>query len=380
MWNVRRWSSLLLGLLVCLTACIELEGQRITLDYDEARDHLTVLISYDGIHDPKPDDLEGSIHKLGRFVEGGDVMLVDWFGHIDRKKMREWVEEEEEASPKALEFVRALNENMTVEILGHYRDPSGRIGAVQRIEIAQVSRLMTLANEAINASIIGGSEPRSDHDPMDEVVLEAARTDWEWIGFDGKALVGRTPVPRGWPLARSLFVRAMLDDWAEQVVAFQGGGTLSPDAFLPAIAALSIDQAPGVVAVRLGYREEPTTIRLGMRRGYEDNMAAAVIEAVPTEFDRRLAAELLLDGRVVGGGSVAGFGAVPCEDQVRAVLWARTNGQEDTADRWLMDFGTFWKQTHRHPSAPDSSPGDPEWEEDWGAWYRSVVGAVDPSA
>lgn len=383
MTGVRSWRWGLLWLLPCLTACIELEGQRITIDYDRGRDHLTVLISYDGIHDHEAGDLEESIQKLGRFVDGGDIMLVDWFGHIDRKEMREWSEtvpkEDPEASPEVTELVRALNRNMTVEILGHYRDPRGRIGAIQKIEISQVSRVIELANGAINATIVGDIEPESEREPMGSIFLDAARNGWDWIGFDGKALAGRFPVPEGWAYERSEFVRSLLDYWAEQMDAFQSGDLFSPDAFLPAIAALSIDQAPGMVTVRVGYREEPTTIRLGLRRGYKDNVAGAVIEAVPTQFDRRLSEELLTGDNDVEALSILGLRAIPHEDQVRAVLWARSNGQRDSADRWLVAFKAYWEQRHRYPAAPASRPSDPEWEADWGTWYMTVIGAVDPS-
>lgn len=383
MSEARCWRWGLIGLLSCLAACIELEGQRINIDYDQDRDHLTVLVSYDGIHDHEEGDLEDSIRKLGRFVDGGDIMLVDWFGYIDRTEMRAWLEEVPEENPETRpeirELVRALNRNMTVEILGHYRDPRGRIGAIQKIEISEVSQVIKLANEAINVTIVGDIEPESERDPMESVALHAARDGWDWIDLEGSAFVGRFPVPEGWAFERSEFLRSLLDYWAEQMDAFQSGDLFSPDAFLPAIAALSIDQAPGVVTVRVGYREEPTTIRLGLRRGYKDNVADAVIAAVPTEFDRRLSNVLLGGDDGAGVRPVLGLGPVPHEDQVRAMLWARSNGQREQADRWLVAFKADWERRHRYPIAPASSPSDSEWESDWGRWYMAVIGAVDPS-
>ena len=138
-----RW-RLLAVLLVLLPGCVQLTGQRITWCYDRAKDELQVLIDYDGIHDSGNDNNGKGTEQIPPFVREGNVMLLDWPFQLDMAELRKKADEKAEKSgPELLERDWArLFLSLKTEAVGYYREPDGRIGAVQRITVPRASEFL----------------------------------------------------------------------------------------------------------------------------------------------------------------------------------------------------------------------------------------------
>src|ERR1041385_8311992 len=133
-----RWiATSLIVLLLCLSSCVELTGQRVSWTYDQAADELRILLCYDGIHEANRDAAFGSSEKgadqIPEFMKNGDALFMDWPGTM---RFAEWkaTAGKAEASPQDREYGE-IARAVSVFPVGYYREPDGRIGAAQSIVI-----------------------------------------------------------------------------------------------------------------------------------------------------------------------------------------------------------------------------------------------------
>jgi hypothetical protein len=192
-----RWLGPVALGLACLAvaACVELTGQRITWFHDAANDALVVLVHYDGIHDSKNGD-PARPGTIADFVRDGDVMFADWWGHLDMKKFREQAKEADPLKAGAAQLVLRLR----AEPLGHYREPDGRIGGLQRITISGVSSFVKQANVLFSQVVLQGEVFDPKVLPRSVARMhEAARAGHAWFALRGHSIRFSFPVdPAEW--------------------------------------------------------------------------------------------------------------------------------------------------------------------------------------
>ena len=424
MTTLRRASAaLVLALVALLASCTELDGQRISIRYDAAADVLHVLLHYDGIHE-KNGDSPAAREQVPAFLAGGDVLLLDWFGHVEMKEIRE--EAEKEGTPPAMKaFLHALAGSVKARAVGHYRDPRGRIGAVQHVEVRDASVLVRKANAALNEGILSGHA-----DPewrRTAARMEAgAREGRQWIFLDGHA-VGITFAadPAEWALIRRKAVRDIAREFAEERRKEEGdpgpdGLEEAPPGETPEAAALRIaaaerraaaaraatprDRGFGLaflglspvalvetaesVTFRIGDPGRPSTLRIPLRDVEDHSLDEVVLKAVPRDLDGALADRVL-------GGTAAGDADLldllrwgPPEEKGRVLLLRARNATgegRDAALAGLASFAEAWNRDVGIPRAPvagaqerDGAVPDPKEDPEghlrsWAAWYADVV-------
>ena len=79
-------------------------------------------------------------------------MLLDWFFHLEKELVIRAVESTR--TPPALRRLAEAGLQIRSRAVGHYRDPQGRIGAMQLLTIDQVSQFVELLNAALNEEIL----------------------------------------------------------------------------------------------------------------------------------------------------------------------------------------------------------------------------------
>ncbi len=360
----------LLVLLVC--SCIELTGQRVTLHHDPVGDRLLVLLHYDGISNSEPDKQEKAEEDLRNFVQGGDVMLFDWFLHFPRHDFERRAGDTD-AAPAERALATRLLESVEVTSLGHYRDPNGRLGAAQLVVIHEASAMLAAANAAISEALLGlPAQTKEGHwDRTVRLWHDLAERGHAWLSIEGHSLVCRLRVDEGeWTSGKYRF----LVDLEEMADDDDAGLSFLRRFFSAAL--LSLVQERGEVTVRLGMIDEPHTLRCELRTTYEPNVAVLVKELVPSDLDRELARSLLGEAPAsVPVSHVIAWG--PAEERVRAVLGAAASIDEDRAARcrrWLEAFAHEWNAARRFPEAPVLHENEAAYLELWRAWYRTLVG------
>ena len=356
----------LLALPLILTGCLELTGQRISARYDQASDTLTLLLHYDGIHNNKEADQRSAEKKLREFVRDGDVMLFDWFGHVQFAKLRAARDAGDEL-PEVAALGVALAEHATVQNLGHYRDADGRIGAAQLVVIRRASELLRVANRAIDATI-QAHQGAPDEGWVRTLALwrPLAAAGHDWLAFDGHSLVYEFPVdPIEWSRAKLELLRDLSQEEDRE-----GQFPALGQKFFATVL-FSMEQRAGHVRFRLGDPDRTMTLRCQWRDSYVPNLETVVKELVPTELDVRLAAHLLDGAEDEAMAEVVAFG--PAEESVRAVLHAWGGGDVErsaAAARWLANFAVEWNEAGGFPVAPE--PTD-DVALAWSQWYRELI-------
>ena len=358
----RTQSIVALGLCLplLLTGCVVLSGQRITLHYDAQKDILSLLICYDGVYNSAQDagDAEENLQKL---VQDGNFMLLDWFGQVQPATIRETAGRSS-ADPEEQALLHAFADNLTVQTLGHYRDIQGRIGGAQLVQLKQASKVVKLANEALNVAI-REARPDSDEDMRRtlESMIKAARKGYEWIRIDGHSLTFQCPVNSDELAAhRYELLRQMCEQFGRESGQSSDIGMRTLLHLLTS-APVSIEQSSGHVRLRIGSPERPTTLRIHMGRTYLNNFDEVLVRHVPKNLDVALLEEAL------GKGPAVLPNWAPREHQVRAVLKeARTNKDGSRSSAWLEGFALEWNAAGNWPVAPEKATS----AQDLKAWVR----------
>lgn len=419
----RASAALVLALVALLASCTELDGQRISIRYDAAADVLHVLLHYDGIHEKDGDSPDGR-EQIPAFLAGGDVLLLDWFGHVEMKEIRE--EAEKEGTPPALKaFLRALAGSVKARAVGHYRDPRGRIGAVQHVEVRDASVLVRKANAALNEGILAGREDPEWRRTAARMKA-GAREGRQWIFIDGHA-VGITFAadPAEWALIRRKAVRDVAREYAEERRKEEGDAAPdvpeeAPPGETPEAAALRIAEAerreaaareatprdrglglaflglsPAAlvetaesVTFRIGDPGRPSTLRIPLRDVDDRSLDEVVMRNVPRDLDGALADRVLGVAAAEDPDLLDLLRWGPPEEKGRVLLLRARNatgGERDAAMAGLAAFAEAWNRDVGVPPAPVAGTRDggvviPDPREDpeghlrsWAAWYADVV-------
>ncbi|MBI4879379.1 MAG: hypothetical protein HY812_06920 [Planctomycetes bacterium] len=381
--KTRTWTTAaaLLAVLCAVAGCIVLSGQRITIFHDQAADRLTFLVEYDGVFDSKEAAEEGAEEKLRAFLTNGDVLLIDWFGHIQRELM-EKTAGEPSTPPLRREFLAVLLENLSVKTLGRYRDPEGRVGVAQEVSFEQVSRVLAAANAAISEGILlDESVPPEDWRRTVDRLRAAAKEGRQWLRLEGHSLALAFPVhPAEWARHAREGLLEMFEDWADHNAKEERAAEeADPDWFLRLISSgpVSLLQSMGEVTLRAGDPDGPTTFRVDLREGYRPNLEPQIAALVEADLDRAQA-QVLLAQAAENEPPVAVLPSwAPPEDAVRAVLAVLqgVEGEErEAAAAWLAAFAASWNGAEGFPAAPERGADDAAWAAAWAAWYLDVSG------
>lgn len=365
--------TILAAAVLTLSGCVELTGQRIGWSYDPATDTLTALVFYDGIHDNSKDD--GGARQIEQFVKSGSVMLVDWYAHFELGKIR-GATDDPNADADTRSFAEAIKD-VTVEAIGHYREPDGRIGAAQRITIKNAKKVLTQINAAINRRIVRDAQNGNDAiDPdwgrTQKLIHDGAAAGHSWIALDGHAMRISVPIHNAeWAKQKADILTELMnvDGNDRNAEANQGMRMLRQ---LLAASAVSYAERAGAVDVTIGRTDEPTLVRLDIRDEYEANLDRAVIEHVPVYLDKRINDWVngdQLGEAPAGVAEVLSFG--PPESQVLALIGMTQRPDEaDKAQgfRGLRSFALRWNAADRLPVAPVRHQDIDEWKR----WYDQM--------
>jgi hypothetical protein len=374
--SYRAW--LLLGLvLLTVPACVELTGQRIKWSYDAVKDEIQILLFYDGIHDSGGDQNGQGVEQILKFVQDGDFMLLDWPFHFKRAQAQR---EAEDQAARPVDRDRAkLRLSIRSELIGRYRAPDGRIGAVQRLTIPAAKDFVRRANELISRSILESeTDPHAPLPCTEERIRAAAKAGHAWIALDGQSLRVTLPVePEEWSRAKAEFLKNVTMHVAE---AFGEKGTEEQKrAFLCAIRCLAaapvsyLDEGNRVQFV-IGRRDAPATVRLELRDKYEPSLEKAVEAAVPTDFDKAAAQSLLGRGDASPAVAAALKAGIPEASVGALIRWAKAgdDAQKAAVARRLETWAEQWNRDHRLPEAPKPNPLQVEYLAAWDRWYAEM--------
>ncbi len=338
-----------------------------------AEDRLRLLVHYDGIHEDKEGEEGTGAGQIAEFVADGDLMLLDWFGHLKMKDVREQASRAD--TPPALRaFLACMATSVKTATPGHYRDPEGRIGAVQTVEVERASEFLRLANAALNEVVLVAGSAKGPWERTVARMRAGALADRQWIFLEGHSVGISLPAhPAEWARNKAKFVEEMMKEYGKR----EEEANAFPVQLLAASPISLIESREGVT-LRIGEPARPTTLRFRLRKGTGAGLEEAVRGQAPASVDDALA-DRLLGGKAAAATDVeAILEWGPPEDQVGALLSraARTEGEaREAVLRRLAAWGEEWNQEVGIPEAPGRS-GDGQ-EADlsaWREWYRQMVG------
>jgi len=377
-------------LVLMVTACVRIAGQRFSWYHDQANDTLRILIHYDGIHEGTGRQAKGA-EQIPKFVKDGDILVLDWWGHLEMGPIREKLK-----NGNLLEkMVAKMLTSFQARAAGHYVDPTGRIGALQVITVPKVSRFVKKLNELVCAAAIAGKLADKGMPKTSELQKEEARNRHEWIRLDGHAIHVRIPIhPDEASKAKSDFLLGLVS----RAFAKEGPehkALVRRVVKQIAAAPVSVILEEELLTLVFGYKTRTCTIRLTCRDDYNPKLEDVVKESVTTDLDREFAAALVAQLEATDQGEpprLPGlFGDLeewgPPEEQVRALLAvakAPENGKRlpkmsadatrDKAFAALAVFGKSWNKRGLVPKAPASMEAtDDDWFA-WAQWYTVVTG------
>lgn len=363
--------------------CVVLSGQRMAFRYDKAADQLDILLFYDGIHDD-PDNASGGrdpVKQLADFVANGDIMLLDWFGHL---KLGHLVEEAGAPMnpPAARDFAKVLAEQVKTDPVGHYRDMDGRIGALQIIRIVKASSFIEKANAALNAQIVreGGGDAPTEWRRTTAAMLKAAAAGHQWIALDGSSIVVTLPIDqREWAVAKANFImdKMLLDIVKRTSKDGQEDATKHIQEFAAILqlltsAPMSLEEKPNQLVVRLGTPSQPTHLRTRLTgREYNKDLEGVVEAHVKDNLDQRIKA-VLLDGKTDEmAEAVIAWG--PQELTARVLAQEAVTGNTAAGEK-LSAWAAKWNTDYGLPAAPVVEPSDgAAFITAWTHWYDAMA-------
>lgn len=365
--GLRRSICLAAFVALVVASCVELTGQRIAWFHDVERDELRFILAYDGIHDDEKQ--ESTIlgrgprgkEQLTNFVAAGDVMLFDWFFHLNRARFDALLDTEE-LSPARREFL-AYAKEITVSAAGHYRDHEGRIGALQHIVIPGARRFIGELNAAIRESIVAQTDNGDGGLPRSRAALLAAcESEHEFVALDGQAFVFTIPIDR--EEFRAMKHEYFVDLFADAVglkskdLGQLADTTRALGGILSSLSTSWIEE-PDRIKIVLGDRDRSNLLRVTLRDEYDTNLEADVARLVPAALD-----EAILDNALAPQpakrSSIADLLAFG-PPEITAMALARVaddaaSPHATDARAKLFSMASAWNAAGRLPQAPTRLP------------------------
>jgi hypothetical protein len=382
---------LALSLLLAITSCVSIIGQRISWFHDAAKDTLKVLIHYDGIHEGTGDANPGA-DQLPAFINDRDIMILDWWGHLKMGPIRAKLE-----TGNVLEkLVAKTLTSFEVQAVGHYRDPAGRIGALQVITVPKISRLVKSINELISLAVKAGKLGDTSLPRSMQLQKDAAHDRHQWIVLDGHALRFRIPVhpDEAGRMKGTILRRGLYRAFARDTEAHKDLVRRIVDQIADAPVSVILEEE--LLTLVFGYRERPCTIRISTRDAHNAQLDEVVQKNVPTDLDRGFAAALIARALAPKQGEeptpMPGlFGDLlrwgPPEDQVGALLriiadtragrglpQTSAGATRVQATAALAAFGEEWTRRGLTPATPPSNDDPEAYSEAWADWYHVMAG------
>ncbi len=358
---------LLAGVLFAAASCVHLTGQRIAWFHDVANDELRFLVLYDGIHDngDAPDGEE----QIAKFVANGDAMLLDWPFHFDREDLAT-----ASAGPSVTPAERIAFDLVAAtkcEAVGWYREPNGRIGALQRITISHVSKVLAALNDAISRGILKDDGDANKEWPATlDRIRDGAQHGQQWVTLDGQQIVVTIPVhPDEWERGKAHAV----DDLVKSLTS-EGDSRLGETIrFLRDVARLplSVIDDGDRVTILLGHPGKPGLARAEIRDAYQPNLEDAVRHEVSDSLVDVLVLSTTGDGHR-GSALADQLAWGPPELTALALIESAQSPNAVMKERALAELARFakaWNAAGRSPAAPDGVD-----REQWGKWYSDVAG------
>jgi hypothetical protein len=365
----------LLPLVAAVPACVELTGQRISWSYDPAKDEIQILLFYDGIHDSGNDTSGKGREQVPEFVAQRNVMLLDWIGHVQWDAMRAKAENAG-ADPLERDWSR-LALNIQVEIVGRYREPDGRVGALQRLTIPKARAFVENLNRLISRSILEGPFQVS---PRTQARMRAAaERGHTWVALEGNAIRVAVPVDsEQWTVAKAQALWDLGQTVARRLA--ENADSKEKKGFDDAVRAItsapiSYLEEDDRVEFVVGRRKTPSTLRLTIRDEYEPSLEPVVAEAVKTDLDAALAEAILGAPKTAPPAIRAVLDWGPPEEPVRALLAAAQSNdpaRKDAALAKLNARAEAWNAKGCFPEAPTQFAVAANTLEAWKRWYAQV--------
>ncbi|MHB1156619.1 MAG: hypothetical protein ACYC26_07250 [Phycisphaerales bacterium] len=393
-------------ILLAITGCVELTGQRLSFRYDAEKDELTALLFYDGIHDTNHDSTTPA-EDLTEFVKNGDVMLADWALHIFQPaQMKEKLAKADaNLQPAERELMRQALESVHTHAIGHYRDAQGRIGAAQAITISDASKLVAAANAWINEQLHDKQiDEHYRYNRTKKLLQDAAKKDHVWLKLDGNSIVYTTPVDRSeWAKLKAEFFADGMSGWGDDAPADDPAQQTARikrsirwmTQFLTS-APGSYSEQNGIVTIRLGDPATPNTLRYRVHEQYTDNLVEPVKRNIPADLNAALAMYLIASKPAPNADLDAIIAFGPPEQRVLALLpdakrevataeQAIPSGTNAAFSR-LRTWAEQWNRKNSYPQAPTEMPmqqptpaNAPPWPDTaayfkaWDTWLKQMA-------
>ena len=277
-------------LLIAAGSCVELTGQRISIRHDEAKDELQILLCHDGIHESPPSRNEEGPKQIPEYVENGDILILDWPGSVKMKEMRE-LSTQNPSLPALGALGAAIASSVRSTPAGRYRDPDGRVGAVQLIVISHANEFFAKVNAAYNEQIL--KETALSESPWfwtRHRMEEGARKGQAWLSMEGHSLRFTFPAhPAEWARGKAAYVKGLLEAMQESKEGRNNDNRAGFFMQLLALSPLSLDESSEAVSIRLGNPKRPLPLRFSLRDVYNSRLEMTVAAAVQTDLDEALA-------------------------------------------------------------------------------------------
>ena len=379
--------ALIVGLCLLVASCVELIGQRFIVHYDRGADVLEVLIFYDGVHrNREQKSVEESAEQVRQFIQKGNVMLLDWWGHIEVADLAEMAGDEELSDPQRAVLAH-LSQHMRVEAVGHARSGPGQVSGVQRVTIGRFSELIEALNRLLDETFTDlAQEPPKPLQRTMRLWQQAADDGHRWLRLDGQAIAFHAPVDRReWAMARSDLLDSLVDDLkrvthdAEQFEQVERDLRLAVT-FLANVP-LTYSDRDGELRLSLGHSRSANTYPFRIREEgrYNEDLEQVIQEVAPLDVTRKLALGALKPDAHSPAGAVAMLAEHgPVELKIRGLIGLVEAEDEHAAAaaEMLDDFAARWNQQRKSPAAPDPQPRQDQareaWLEQWREWAATV--------
>jgi hypothetical protein len=347
-----------------LASCVELEGQRISFFHDQAKDELRVLIFYDGIHDSGENG--NGVEQLPEFVKNGDILLLDWIGHVERDRIQGAADDAESLPAKRALAQASLA--ITSRPIGHYRDGSGEIGAAQLVVIPRVSEWLKKLNAFLDEAV-QQQEPTGWR-RTNALWKEVGKRGHTWVSLDGHAIRVRIPIDHEeWTITKAEGLAELLNELVSVDDMSEFKATVRMLAQAIASVPLAYEEADGEVRIRIGDPKRPSTLRFTLRDEYQPNLEGVVTAEVPAALSPAVGQQVL--GQPQAGAAIADVIAWgPPEEAARGLFeLSQGHGEAAAAAKQKLDaWAVTWNQTHAHRRAPDAGATADAWRE----WFRQM--------
>jgi len=366
-------------LLAAVSGCVELTGQRIAWFHDVAKDELRILLFYDGVHESANNTQPNGAEQIPKFVADGDVMLLDWYGHINMDDEQKKLDD-----PSVPELDRdwaRLITSIKVEPVGHYREPDGRVGAAQLITIPKVSEFLGKLNGLINRELLRNATAIAEGSSLARTrqrIRAAARQGHQWAALDGQAIRVTIPVhPGEWAREKakglSELARHVADALADGAEEQQRRDLRSAVQLLTSLPVSYLDRGDAITIV-VGTAKRSGTLRATIRDEYEPSLEKVLVENVKTDLDAELGAAELNQGAKPLPGIVAIRDFGPPEEPVRALLCAASSGPEKrkAALEGLRARAAAFNRDRGVPPAPEDGEDPEKYLAAWKEWYGQM--------